>query len=156
MGTDLWQCTYSCWLYNAAPLGDQAANYVIWCPTQSYYPHTESTSHCPIPIMLSAWLRRDGYQYLVHKVDSTDKQTPVSCTRGSRSIGFGHRARCPYIYTHIYIHIYIYTYIYTYIYVYISAKKSVANTGNSRTQLGPVVYAAHTLRGPDWLIFPTQ
>ena len=50
-------------VYSAATLGDQAANTTNQYPTQSYYPHTELTSPCPILLMPSAWLGSDKYKF---------------------------------------------------------------------------------------------
>ena len=55
------------WLrYSTTALGDQAASTMNWYHTQWHYPDTESTSHCPVLIMPSAWLGSDKYQVLTH------------------------------------------------------------------------------------------
>ena len=61
----VWTCdsAHSWWLYSAVPLVDQAIITMTWYPTQSYYPDTEPTSHCPILIMLSAWLGSSKYRF---------------------------------------------------------------------------------------------
>ena len=61
--TNLWQCALM-WLYSAASLGHQAASTMTCYPTHSYYHDIEPpTSHCPIPIMLSARLGNNKYQF---------------------------------------------------------------------------------------------
>ena len=53
----------SWWLYIAAPLGDQAAITMTWCPTQLPYPDVEPTSPCHILIISIARLGNDKYQF---------------------------------------------------------------------------------------------
>ena len=52
---------HSRWLCSAAALGNQAASTMTWYPTQSRYTGINPTS--PIPIMPSAWLGSDKYQF---------------------------------------------------------------------------------------------
>ena len=48
--------------YSAAPLGNQATNFLtMW---QSHYPYTEPTSPCTILIMPNVWLGNDRYKNL--------------------------------------------------------------------------------------------
>ena len=46
-------------LYNRGPLRDEATRTMTGYPTQSHYPETTPTSHCPTQTMLSAWLGND-------------------------------------------------------------------------------------------------
>ena len=61
----VWTCdsAHSWWLYNTAPLGNQATSTMT---TQAHYPDTRPTSPCPIIIMPSTWLGSDKYQF--HKL----------------------------------------------------------------------------------------
>ena len=63
--------THSWQHYNAASLVYLTTRTRTWYPTQSLYPNTELTSHCPIPIMLSARLGSDKNKFLSHWFDST-------------------------------------------------------------------------------------
>ena len=50
--------------YSVPPVVDQATRTMIWYPTQSHYPDTESTSPCPILIIASIWQGSDEVSVL--------------------------------------------------------------------------------------------
>ena len=53
---------FSWQLYSAAQLGNQTIP-MTWYHTHSQYPDAESTSPCPILLMLSSWLGSDKYKF---------------------------------------------------------------------------------------------
>ena len=80
VGTDLWQCALM------ATLGKEVISTMTCYLTKSHYPDTESTSPCPILIMLSTWLGRDKYQFISHCFDSTIGSNPRSPTRETSAL----------------------------------------------------------------------
>ena len=62
-------------LCSAASLRHQSTGTMTCYPTQSHYPVTDPTSHCPILIMLSARLWSNKYQFLSCQFDVTRFRT---------------------------------------------------------------------------------
>ena len=59
-----WDSVHSCWLYSAAPLGEQATSSPLWCITKSRYLDKELTiltDRCPILLRQTAKLGSDTY-----------------------------------------------------------------------------------------------
>ena len=62
-GTDLWQCALVLVQHSAVQLGDQAADTMIWYPTQSHYPDSVQTSPFSILLIQSGKLGSDKFKF---------------------------------------------------------------------------------------------
>ena len=61
-------------LYSDAPLGDEAARTMSWCPTQSHYPGSESTGRCAILIMQSNWFLKVWAHHGIESHDTSKRE----------------------------------------------------------------------------------
>ena len=68
-------------LYSVAPLGNQGTSTMTRFPTQSHYPDTDPTSHCPILIMQSTWVGSNKYNFYNSLVGLDQGSSPRSPAR---------------------------------------------------------------------------
>ena len=66
---------HSWWLYSTVPLGNQTINTMTLYQTELHYPDTDTTSPCPILLLLNTWLEATCINSLSHWLDATRVQS---------------------------------------------------------------------------------